>query len=47
MEAAGLITKKISVTLKAVHKKFPIEKLSLTIIKSDDDYKIKSKENVA
>lgn len=47
MEAAGLITKKTSVTLRTVHKRFPIEKLSLTIMKSDDDYKIKSKENVA
>lgn len=44
MEAAGLITKKTSVTLRTVHKRFPIEKLSLTIMKSDDDYKIKSKE---
>lgn len=40
MEAVGLITKKTSVTLRTVHKGFPMEKLSLTLIKFDDDYKL-------
>lgn len=45
-ESCRLITKKTSVTLRTVHKRLLKEKLSLTIIKSDDDYRIRSKENV-
>lgn len=46
-EVARLITQTFLITVRVVHKRFPIEEPSLTIVKSGDGYKNKGHRKYA